>query len=261
MKNTLAPAISPFVILFLLCALMFELFLAAGFPGFPYFLLLVLLAAGCFSVADAWIDYPENVVYAKRFKVVLNDAAMTVTQPVLWRERWRAMHQYRGGRLSFRHIGEVVAEPTATIGYEDVASVRIERGAWDRLFGLYKVVIALKDVQYSTFNPPVSGVLGQDVLGDSVAVLTLVPFPSPLVVMQGRIVVIPGLSKETAQTVREKIASLVRADGKNILPQAFSWFSVIIGVAVALAITLIIVFLFNGPSITFNFLRLITNTG
>lgn len=129
--------------------------------------------------------------------------------------------------LLLSHGIKIEKEYVTKIPFDDVGYVSIMRGPINRIFGLYKIIIALKSIQYSKFHPPSTMDYTGDVVGNSSPEGTFNNFQY----RGASIIVIPGLTKENAQEILQLLQSKTPSiELQREIPPTLTFWNIIKGV-------------------------------
>mgnify|MGYP001597723875 CR=1 FL=1 len=92
------------------------------------------------------------------------------------------------------------------IHYSEVKSISLERGSFDKLCGLSKLIIKLKNILYSDFDPPLSSFFGADYFGDTTI------YRHGRIAKQDykRIIIIPYLKEEQAAKLFDLVKNKIQ---------------------------------------------------
>lgn len=106
---------------------------------------------------------------------------------------------------------KILRQNEFSINYTDIESFNVKRGLWDRLFGLYRIVFTFKNNNYSEFNSP--------------RIYNIVGISSPegtfnaLQYKWANIAVVPGLSTENLNEIRQILQQKILGDNKSSVPK------------------------------------------
>lgn len=200
------------------------------------------------SVRAKWRDDSTTI---QNFEYTIAPEGITTTQAVFVSARpgnmatWLIAPPGLRLLLSLWYAGRISHSAKSTVPYEKIASCTIRRNVWDGLFGTAKVVIGLKGIEYSSFFgrtvPMLITTFGADAFAgnsnpDGAVNSMMKSFQN--------IVVIPGISPETAQSILKNIKDNLAARGETLQPENLpKIFSVSGLLSVFLAFVLWVIFL------------------
>lgn len=196
------------------CCLAIYLFLLKGNlnEGEPYWFISLAVLLILALVIDAVAMHKISKLRQSNFKLTFLQDSILTRQLVLAGDLKTSLLSTRNPLLGIlarailllRGI-KIIREHEMNIQFTDIESAFIRRGFWNRLFGTYKVIVLLKNVQYSKFIPPATIDYAGDVVGDLSPEGTFNSF-----LYRGvKLVVIPGLNNDSATKLMEMLKSRV----------------------------------------------------